>query len=56
MEKLSDWRCQLLKSPLKANYKGHIFIEGNISKPEIEMTLAFKYLTLQLEEVYAELD
>jgi len=37
-----------------AKYKGYIFIEGNTSKPGNDMPLSFKYLTRQLEEVYAE--
>ncbi len=43
-----------LRALRKANYTGHIFIEGYTDKPEIEIPLAFKYLTRQLEEVYAE--
>jgi len=43
-----------LRALRKANYKGHIFIEGNTSDPENDMPLSFKYLTRQLEEVYAE--
>ena len=43
-----------LRGLRKANYKGHIFIEGNSSDPGKDMPLSFKYLTKQLEEVYAE--
>jgi len=43
-----------LRALRKAKYKGYIFIEGNTSKPGIDMPLSFKYLTRQLEEVYAE--
>lgn len=43
-----------LRALRKANYKGHIFIEGNSSDPGREMPLSFKWLTRQLEEVYAE--
>jgi sugar phosphate isomerase/epimerase len=43
-----------LRALRKAGYKGYIFIEGNTSEPDIEMPIAFKYLTKQLEEVYAE--
>jgi hypothetical protein len=38
----------------KAKYKGDIFIEGNTNDPTHDMPLSFKYLTRQLEEVYAE--
>ena len=38
----------------KANYKGHIFIEANSTNPNNDIPLSFKYLTRQLEEVYAE--
>jgi sugar phosphate isomerase/epimerase len=43
-----------LRALRKANYKGYIFIEGNTSNPGNDMPLSFKYLTRQLEEVYAE--
>ena len=43
-----------LRALRKANYKGYIFIEGNTSNPLNDMPLSFKYLTRQLEEVYAE--
>lgn len=38
----------------KANYKGYIFIEANSTNPANDIPLSFKYLTRQLEEVYAE--
>jgi len=38
----------------KANYTGNIFIEGSTSNPVNDIPQAFKYLTRQLEEVYAE--
>jgi len=43
-----------LRALRKAKYKGYIFIEGNTSNPGNDMPLSFKYLTRQLEEVYAE--
>ncbi len=43
-----------LRALRNANYKGHIFIEGNTNDPGTEMPLSFKYLTAQLEDVYAE--
>jgi sugar phosphate isomerase/epimerase len=43
-----------LRALRKAKYKGHIFIEGSTSDPGNDMLLSFKYLTRQLEEVYAE--
>lgn len=43
-----------LRALRKAKYKGYIFIEGNTSNPGNDMPLAFKYLTRQVEEVYAE--
>lgn len=43
-----------LRALRKAKYKGHIFIEGNTSDPGVDMPLSFKYLTRQLQEVYAE--
>jgi len=43
-----------LRALRKAKYSGHIFIEGNTSNPGNDMPLSFKYLTRQLEEVYAE--
>ncbi|WP_316831553.1 sugar phosphate isomerase/epimerase family protein [Pedobacter aquatilis] len=38
----------------KVNYKGFIFIEGTITNAAVEIPNAFKYLTNQLAEVYAE--
>jgi sugar phosphate isomerase/epimerase len=43
-----------LRALRKANYKGHIFIEGNTTNPGNDIPLSFKYLTQQLKEVYAE--
>jgi len=43
-----------LRALRKAKYKGYIFIEGNTINPGNDMPLSFKYLTRQLEEVYAE--
>lgn len=43
-----------LRALRKAKYKGHIFIEGNTSNPGTDIPLSFKYLTRQLEEIYAE--
>jgi sugar phosphate isomerase/epimerase len=43
-----------LRALRQANYKGYIFIEGGSSNPESDMPVSFKYLTKQLEEVYAE--
>jgi sugar phosphate isomerase/epimerase len=43
-----------LRALRKAKYRGHIFIEGNTSNPANDIPLSFKYLTRQLEEVYAE--
>ncbi|MEP7376675.1 MAG: sugar phosphate isomerase/epimerase family protein [Chitinophagaceae bacterium] len=43
-----------LRALRKAKYRGHIFIEGNTSNPGNDMPLSFKYLTRQLDEVYAE--
>ncbi|MES2775977.1 MAG: TIM barrel protein [Bacteroidota bacterium] len=43
-----------LRALRTANYKGYIFIEGNTSNPVNDMPLSFKYLSRQLEEVYAE--
>jgi len=43
-----------LRALRKANYKGHIFIEGNTSNPSTDIPLAFNYLTKQIQEVYAE--
>jgi sugar phosphate isomerase/epimerase len=43
-----------LRALRKAKYKGYIFIEGNTSNPGNDMPLSFKYLSRQLEEVYAE--
>jgi len=43
-----------LRALRRATYKGHIFIEGNTDNPDNDIPLSFKYLTHQLEEVYAE--
>lgn len=43
-----------LRALRKAKYKGYIFIEGNTDNPTTDIPLSFKYLTLQLKEVYAE--
>ena len=43
-----------LRALRTANYKGHIFIEGNSNDLRKDMPLSFKWLTLQLQEVYAE--
>ena len=43
-----------LRALRKAKYKGFIFIEGNTSNPGTDIPLSFRYLTRQLEEVYAE--
>jgi sugar phosphate isomerase/epimerase len=43
-----------LRALRKAKYKGFIFIEGNTNNPNNDIPLSFKYLTRQLEEVYAE--
>lgn len=43
-----------LRALRKAKYKGYIFIEGNTNNPAADMPLSFKYLTRQLQEVYAE--
>lgn len=43
-----------LRALRDAKFKGHIFIEGNTSNPLNDIPLSFKYLTRQLEEVYAE--
>jgi len=43
-----------LRALRKAKYKGYIFIEGNTNDPGKEIPLSFKYLTRQLQEVYAE--
>jgi sugar phosphate isomerase/epimerase len=43
-----------LRALRQANYKGHVFIEGNLSNPINDIPLSFKYLSRQLEEVYAE--
>jgi sugar phosphate isomerase/epimerase len=40
---------------LKAiNYKGFIFLEGNITNAAVEIPLSFKYLSNQIAEVYSE--
>lgn len=43
-----------LRALRKVKYKGHIFIEGNTNNPGNDIPLSFKYLTQQLQEVYAE--
>jgi len=43
-----------LRALRKAKYKGKIFIEGNTSDPVKDIPLSYKYLTLQLKEVYTE--
>ena len=43
-----------LRALRQAKYKGRIFIEGSSSDPVKDIPQAFKYLTKQLEEVYAE--
>ena len=43
-----------LRALRKAKYKGTIFIEGNTTNPSADIPLAFRYLTKQLTEVYAE--
>lgn len=43
-----------LRALRQANYKGDIFIEGNTSDPVNDIPLSFKYLTKQLQQVYAE--
>lgn len=43
-----------LRALRKANYKGCIFIEANSNNPAVDIPLTFKYLTRQLQEVYAE--
>ena len=43
-----------LRALRKANYKGYIFIEANSNNPNNDIPLTFKYLSRQLEEVYAE--
>ena len=43
-----------LRALRKANYTGKIFIEGITNDPLNDIPLSFKYLTRQLEEVYAE--
>ena len=43
-----------LRALRKANYRGHLFIEGKTDDPAKELSLSFKWLTRQLEEVYAE--
>ena len=43
-----------LRALRKENYKGYIFIERSSSNPVNDMPLSFKYLTRQLQEVYAE--
>lgn len=43
-----------LRALHKINYKGFIFIEGSIKNAATEMPVAFKYLSAQIAEVYAE--
>ena len=43
-----------LRALRKANYTGYIFIEANSTNPDNDIPLSFKYLSRQLEEVYAE--
>jgi sugar phosphate isomerase/epimerase len=43
-----------LRALRKARYKGNIFIEGNTTDPKNDMPLSFKYLSMQLKEVYSE--
>jgi sugar phosphate isomerase/epimerase len=43
-----------LRALRKAKFRGHLFIEGNTKNPVVDIPLSFKYLTRQLEEVYAE--
>lgn len=43
-----------LRALRQANYKGNVFIEGNLSNAGTDIPLAFKFLSRQLEEVYAE--
>jgi sugar phosphate isomerase/epimerase len=43
-----------LRALRKAHYKGPIFIEGNTSDPGHDIPVSFKYLSQQLQEVYAE--
>jgi sugar phosphate isomerase/epimerase len=43
-----------LRALRKANYKGHIFIEASSTNPVNDIPQAYKYLSLQLEEVYSE--
>lgn len=43
-----------LRALHKINYKGFIFIEGNIKNAPTEMPLAFQYLSAQVAAVYSE--
>jgi len=43
-----------LRALKKINYSGYIFIEGNTANAAVEFPQAFKYLSNQLNEVYAE--
>jgi sugar phosphate isomerase/epimerase len=43
-----------LRALRKANYQGYLFIEANTSNAVNDIPLSFKYLSKQLEEVYAE--
>jgi sugar phosphate isomerase/epimerase len=43
-----------LRALRKINYGGYIFIEANTSNAVNDIPLSFKYLSKQLEEVYAE--
>ena len=43
-----------LRALRAAKYKGHLFIEGNTTDPVNDLPLSFRWLSRQLEEVYAE--
>ena len=43
-----------LRALREAKYKGYLFIEGNTNDPRHDLPLSFRWLTRQLEEVYAE--
>jgi len=43
-----------LRALHKINYKGFIFIEGNIKNAATEMPVAFQYLSAQIAAVYSE--
>lgn len=51
---MGDDFTPFLRALRKAKYKGYIFIEGTTSNPAVDIPLSFKYLTSQLQEVYAE--